>query len=128
MALTSPGRSGGARIEMCRPSISPAEYPNIRSAPAFQLMIVPSRALPTIASSEDSTMAASRESDASARFRSVMSRIEHFTIACLCCLVAAVAKETRRIAWRYRCQSFVHQLPQRGDCRLHDLFQVGLQF
>src|SRR6185436_10796506 len=46
------------RIE--RPTISASVYPNTRSAAAFQLVIVPSSDLAMIASSLDSTIAASR--------------------------------------------------------------------
>src|SRR4026209_768003 len=42
------------------PTASAGEYPYIRCAPAFQLTIVPSSALPMIASSDDSTMARRR--------------------------------------------------------------------
>ena len=42
------------------PTISSAEYPKIFSAPLFQLVIMPLRSLPIMASSENSTMAASR--------------------------------------------------------------------
>ena len=42
-------------------------------APVFQLVTMPCKSLPMIASSEDSTMAASRATAASACLRSVMS-------------------------------------------------------
>jgi hypothetical protein len=42
------------------PTISFAEYPKIRSAAAFQVRMVPSSFLLTMASSEDSTIAARR--------------------------------------------------------------------
>jgi hypothetical protein len=45
---------------MEEPTISAAEYPKIRSAAAFQLRMVPSSVLLMMASSEDSTIAASR--------------------------------------------------------------------
>src|SRR5216684_8310480 len=51
----------GMRIEIGCPSASPAEYPNIRSAPAFQLVMRPLRSWVMMASSADSTMAADTE-------------------------------------------------------------------
>jgi hypothetical protein len=42
------------------PTISAAEYPKILSAAEFQVRMVPSSCLLTMASSEDSTIAASR--------------------------------------------------------------------
>ena len=47
----------------------------MRSAPRFQLMIVPSRVWAVMASSDDSTTVASSARVSSARFRSVMSRM-----------------------------------------------------
>ena len=43
---------------MFRPTISVAVYPYRRSAPRFQLVMVPSRSLPMMASSEESMIAA----------------------------------------------------------------------
>jgi hypothetical protein len=45
---------------MEEPTISAAVYPKIRSAAAFHVRMVPSSFLLTMASSEDSTIAASR--------------------------------------------------------------------
>jgi hypothetical protein len=53
-------RSGGIRAKMEEPTISAAEYPKMRSAEAFQVRTVPSSFLLTMASSDDSTIAASR--------------------------------------------------------------------
>ena len=57
------------------PTASASVYPKIRCADAFQLVIMRSRFLEMIASSEDSTMAASLRRDSSACRRSVTSRI-----------------------------------------------------
>ena len=62
-------RSGGMIRVMCCPIASSAVYPNIRSAPLFQLLITPSRLLLMIASSELSTIAASNPVVRSASFR-----------------------------------------------------------
>ena len=67
---------GGTRREMDCPIISSAVYPNRRVAPEFQLVTTPSSVLPTIASSDESTIAARRTFAASARLRSVTSRME----------------------------------------------------
>ena len=56
---TSSARSAGTSTEMFCPMISPALYPYMRCAPAFQLVITPSRVLPMTASYDDSTIAAS---------------------------------------------------------------------
>src|SRR4029450_10282341 len=50
---------------MERPRTSSGAYPNIRVAPRFQLRMIPSRSVLTIASSDDSTMAASRRAESS---------------------------------------------------------------
>jgi hypothetical protein len=57
-----------------RPTASSAGYPNSRSAPAFHETIRPSSVLLTIASSEDSTIAASRALASAERFSSLISR------------------------------------------------------
>src|ERR1051326_2039429 len=54
------------RVVIDRPMISFAFQPNMRSAALFQLVTIPLRSLLTMASSEDSTMAASRSSARSA--------------------------------------------------------------
>ena len=59
---------------MGRPIASAAVQPNIRSAAGFHEVMIPSRVLLTIASSEESTMAASRARVSSKRRRSLMSR------------------------------------------------------
>ena len=46
---------------MFRPIISPAAYPYMSVAPAFQLVMTPSSVLPMIASADDSTMAAGQQ-------------------------------------------------------------------
>jgi hypothetical protein len=46
-------------MEMLRPIASELRYPYIRAAPGFQLVMIPSRVLVMMASSEESTMAAS---------------------------------------------------------------------
>src|SRR5687768_16795028 len=58
---------------MCRPITSAAVYPKIRSAPGFHDWMTPFRFLLTIASSEASTMAASRDCVSYALFRSLIS-------------------------------------------------------
>src|SRR5262245_1082934 len=58
MVASSWIRSGGIRIVIGLPIASSAVYPKIRSAPAFQVRICPSRVFPMIASSEESTIAA----------------------------------------------------------------------
>ena len=57
---SSAPRSLGMMRVMCRPTASALVQPNIRSAAGFQDVMMPSRDLLTIASSEFSTMAASR--------------------------------------------------------------------
>src|SRR5688572_16121710 len=59
IALSSSCRSAGISLVMEVPTISAAVYPKIFSAPRFQLVMMLSRSLPMIASSDDSTMAAS---------------------------------------------------------------------
>ena len=59
---------------MCRPTASAAVHPKIRSAPRFQEVMTPSRVLLTIASSDESMIAARRDRSSSRRRRSVMSR------------------------------------------------------
>ena len=44
------------------PMISSERYPKMRSAAAFQLVIIPFRSFETMASSDDSTMAANSRS------------------------------------------------------------------
>ena len=63
------------------PTISPAVYPNSASALLFQLTIMPSRVPLAMASSEDSTIEASKARDSSACFRSVTSRTMAATAA-----------------------------------------------
>ena len=71
IAGNSSGWSIGTRIEIGWPTASSAVYPYMCSAPRFQLMIVPSRVFPMIASSEESTIAARYSGDkAVARFAS----------------------------------------------------------
>ena len=59
-SFSSDRRSGGMIRVMCRPIASLAVKPNIRSAAAFHVMITPSSPLLTMASSEESTIAANR--------------------------------------------------------------------
>jgi len=59
ISASSASRCAGRRIVIGRPITSAALYPKMRSAPAFQVMIVPFRSLLTIASSDDATIAAS---------------------------------------------------------------------
>src|SRR5579884_3658709 len=59
------GRSGGKRHEIGLPIISSAEYPNNRSAPRFQVVTMPLSVLLMMASSEFSTIDASRRADTS---------------------------------------------------------------
>ena len=66
--------SGGMSIETCLPMTSSAVYPRTRSAPRFQLVMMPSRVFVTMISSDDSTTAASRSFRSSARLCSVTSR------------------------------------------------------
>ena len=70
---SSARRSGGKRTVIERPSISAAGYPNIRSAPAFHEVTTPASVLPMMASSEESTMDASRCRPCSPRRRWLMS-------------------------------------------------------
>ena len=56
--VSSAMRSGGINPDIEEPMISLARYPKIRSAPAFQRVMIPLRSLTTIASLEDSTIAA----------------------------------------------------------------------
>ena len=58
-----------------RPMASAAEYPKVRSAAPFQLLIIPCRSLETMASSEDSTMAARLARACSACVDSVTSML-----------------------------------------------------
>ncbi len=60
ITTSSSSRSGGMSMVIGRPTASRLECPKSRSAPAFQERMMPSRSLLTIASSDDSTMAASR--------------------------------------------------------------------
>ena len=55
MSRCSPARCGGSMIPIDRPIASAALYPYNRSAPRFQLVIVPSADLVKIASSDEST-------------------------------------------------------------------------
>ena len=57
------------------PMASLAEYPYIRSAPAFQLVMIPSSVLPIIASSEHATIEANRRRSSSVRLLPLISRI-----------------------------------------------------
>jgi hypothetical protein len=50
--------SSGISVDMLLPIISSSEYPYRSSAPLFQLVIVPSKVLLKIASSESSTIEA----------------------------------------------------------------------
>ena len=60
MTASSSFRAGGImRVDDC-PIISSTLKPNRRVAPAFQLVMIPSRLLPIIASDEDATIAESR--------------------------------------------------------------------
>src|ERR1051325_4256505 len=56
---SSDSRSAGITIVIDLPTASSAVYPNRSSAPLFQDVMMPFRSLLTIASSDDSTMAAS---------------------------------------------------------------------
>ena len=73
MSSSSERRSHGTMSVICWPTASFALYPNSRSALWFQLVMVPSSFLLTMASSEESTMAAKSEVVRSACFRSVTS-------------------------------------------------------
>ena len=73
IAVSSGSRSFGIMMVIGRPTASAALYSNSRSAPPFQEVMMPSSVLLTIASSDDSTMAASSARFSSACFRSVMS-------------------------------------------------------
>src|SRR5579884_1809437 len=68
------GRSGGKRHEIGLPIISSAEYPNNRSAPRFQVVTMPLSVLLMMASSEFSTIDASRRAVAAAFLRADTSR------------------------------------------------------
>ena len=57
-----------------RPIASAAVYPNMRSAAEFHDVMTPFRSFVTIASSDDSTTAASRRVASTACARSLMSR------------------------------------------------------
>ncbi len=70
---SSPWRSAGTIILMDRPIASGAVKPKSRSAAGFQAVMIPSRSLPTIASSDERTIAASRSDASSACLRSVVS-------------------------------------------------------
>jgi len=50
---SSVARSGGMMIEIGLPTASSIEYPNIRAAAGFQLVIMPSSVFPMIASSHE---------------------------------------------------------------------------
>ena len=56
------------------PIVSAAVYPNRRSAPSFQLVMMPLRSLLMMASSDESTIALNSWLPRSARFVSVVSR------------------------------------------------------
>ena len=78
---------GTAKRDAGFPIISAAVYPKMRSAPLFQLVTMPSKSLLTMASSEDSIMAARERnryslsrSACSAALRSVISTIADSTI------------------------------------------------
>ncbi len=62
---SSAPRSSGIIREMCRPMASSAAYPKSLSAPRFHDVMTPSSVLLTIASSEESTIAASNARNAS---------------------------------------------------------------
>src|SRR5215472_565744 len=67
------------RMLIGRPMTSFSVYPKIRVAPVFQLVIIPSRVLEMIASSDDSTIAASIDRVASNRGESLVSLIAFAT-------------------------------------------------
>ena len=73
MIASSSRRSAGMIRVMCWPTASSAVYPSICSAALFQLVIMPSRPLLMMASSEEFTIAASKLVARSARFLSVTS-------------------------------------------------------
>ena len=75
ITISSSNRSGGMRMRTGCPTASSSVYPKMRRAPAFQLVIVPSKVLEMIASSDDSTIAASRSRASSMSLRWVTSRI-----------------------------------------------------
>ena len=60
ISVSSYCNSGGMIIVIGWPTASVAVQPKISSAPRFQLVMIPSKVLETMASSEESTMAASR--------------------------------------------------------------------
>src|SRR6185436_11222855 len=70
---SSCARSGAISFETESPTISSAVYPYNRSAPLFQLRIVPFKSFPMTASSVDSTIEAAKEMACSARRRSATS-------------------------------------------------------
>ena len=76
MRANSAVRSGGTSSAIGRPITSSALYPKSRSAPGFQLTMVPSTDLPTMASSEAWIMEARCETISSDRLRPVMSRMK----------------------------------------------------
>ena len=81
---SSPNRSGGMSRLIEPPTISTAVKPKTFSAPAFQKVTMPSRFLPMMASSEYSTIAASRSAAAS---------------VCLRTLIFSCATTTRTKSW-----------------------------
>ena len=74
MCSSSPSRSGGISMVIGCPRASSAVYPNSRSAPWFHDRITLCSVLLTIASSDDSTMAARCARARSVRLRSDTSR------------------------------------------------------
>ena len=76
MVSSSEWISGGTILSTEAPTISAAVHPYRRSAAAFQEVITPSSVLLMIASSEDSTMAASRAWATSASRSRVTSRVK----------------------------------------------------
>jgi len=73
MSDSSAWRSRGMTRVICCPMASSGVYPNIRSALLFQLVMMPSRFLLIMASSEEATMAANRPVISSACFGSLIS-------------------------------------------------------
>ncbi len=67
IAASSPWRSAGRSTVTGRPTISSVSYPKIRRAPRFQEVMMPSRVLLMMASSDDSTMATSQARACSTR-------------------------------------------------------------
>src|SRR3954470_3741172 len=89
MRADSSTRCGGERIEIGLPQASSAVYPKTRSAPLFQVTMVPSSFWPMIASLEFSTIAAYVALVSSARLRCAIS-----------CLSSSLRRESSAVRCR----------------------------